>query len=500
MADTNIISSLLNLQSVAVKDKSGARSSTSADLFSSVMKSTSAKSPLAFDRQDVQPEIAQPRVSPTEAPVRGGDDSLSVRDTSRRTEPHRQDKKPRPADEDSQLTAEQQEILAALPESQAEAIQTLPSEEQSALLDLLAVDGELAELSPQLATLLEGARVKELHTLESLLSQFQASLAGAESGPAALEALENLLAQSGLSEKLQDAILAQLEGLVAEGRSFDGSVVGSQMAQLEQVVKKLSQVLSTSQSPTLAQVKSAIQAGDNPFGQSLADNSGVSMEVIGEEGGKTSIVKLQADKLLDGLMLQAGDKGRVVSEAAQLHNLFSARGESAADRSSVSMANLAQLAQQVSQSPGQVRVAPLQTQLGASFQAPNWGQAVNQKVIWLAQQGIKSAEIRLDPPDLGPLHVRITVSNEQTQVNFTSHHAVVREALDQNAYRLREMLAEQGMTQVDVGVSGEEPQMAGQNGEGGDHLTRGGGQAAPEEEGLAEETVISQVGLVDHYA
>lgn len=45
------------------------------------------------------------------------------------------------------------------------------------------------------------------------------------------------------------------------------------------------------------------------------------------------------------------------------------------------------------------------------------------------------------------------------------------------------------MTQVDVGVSGEEPQMAGQSGEGGDHLTGGTGQTAPEEESGVEETL-----------
>lgn len=352
---------------------------------------------------------ARSRASQAEAPEAKGGEALSARDPSASPQTDRPDtkteasSKERDSEADSRLSEEQQELLASLPESQAEAIEKLPADEQSTLLDLLAVDGQLDELSPQLAALLEGASVKELQALENLLGQFQQSLSELEEGPAVLAKLEDLLAQSGLSEELQKVLLTQTEALVAQASAFDVSALGSQMAQLEQVAKKLSQVLSGTQSPTLAQAKSAIQAGDNPFWQSLADNSGVNMEV-GEDGNKASIVKLQTDKLFDGFMLQAGDKGRVVSEAAQLHNLFSARGESAADRTSVShIANLAQLTQPASQTSGQVRVPAVQTQLGASFQAPNWGQAVNQKVIWLAQQGIKSAEIRLDPAGPRPL-------------------------------------------------------------------------------------------------
>ena len=51
------------------------------------------------------------------------------------------------------------------------------------------------------------------------------------------------------------------------------------------------------------------------------------------------------------------------------------------------------------------------------------------------------------------MQVRISTQNDQTTVTFTSHHAAVREVLDQGMARLKEMFSEQGLNlvQADVG-------------------------------------------------
>jgi flagellar hook-length control protein FliK len=82
-----------------------------------------------------------------------------------------------------------------------------------------------------------------------------------------------------------------------------------------------------------------------------------------------------------------------------------------------------------------------------------WGRAVGERVLWLAAQNITSAELRLDPPDLGPVQVRVTMHNDQVNVTFTSNQIAVREALDQSAQRLRDMFSEQGLNLGDVNVS-----------------------------------------------
>lgn len=84
---------------------------------------------------------------------------------------------------------------------------------------------------------------------------------------------------------------------------------------------------------------------------------------------------------------------------------------------------------------------------------PQWGRAVGERILWLANQNITSAELRLDPPELGPVQVRVVIHNDQVNVTFTSNQVAVREALDLNAQRLREMFSEQGLDLVDVNVS-----------------------------------------------
>src|SRR5690606_23999613 len=88
--------------------------------------------------------------------------------------------------------------------------------------------------------------------------------------------------------------------------------------------------------------------------------------------------------------------------------------------------------------------------------ADGWSDAVTDKVMWFSASKIASAEIHLNPPDLGPLQVRISTQQDQTTVTFSSQHAAVREVLDQNLPRLREMLGNQGLQLADAGVGNQD--------------------------------------------
>ena len=87
------------------------------------------------------------------------------------------------------------------------------------------------------------------------------------------------------------------------------------------------------------------------------------------------------------------------------------------------------------------------------MQQGGWSEAVVDRVMLMSSQNLKSAEIQLDPAELGRLEVRISVNQEQSQVTFASPHAGVRDALDSQMHRLREMFAQQGMNLMDVNVS-----------------------------------------------
>ncbi|AFU97693.1 flagellar hook-length control protein FliK [Simiduia agarivorans] len=104
----------------------------------------------------------------------------------------------------------------------------------------------------------------------------------------------------------------------------------------------------------------------------------------------------------------------------------------------------------------QAGAATARSSLTVPFHQPNWGQGVGEKVVWMVSQKLRFAEIQLDPPELGPLQVKVSVVNDQVSVSFTSQHAPVREALDSQAIRLREILESQGLNLVDVDVSDQQ--------------------------------------------
>lgn len=139
----------------------------------------------------------------------------------------------------------------------------------------------------------------------------------------------------------------------------------------------------------------------------------------------------------------------------------------------------------------------LQTALPAAVGQPQWGKALGERVMWLASQNIKEADIRLDPPELGQLQVRVSVNQEQASVTFTSPHANVREALDQNAFRLRELFQDGGIDLVNVDVSDQS--------QSGDSDTESDESGSPSlagtesEEDAVASTDILGTGLVDHY-
>jgi outer membrane protein OmpA-like peptidoglycan-associated protein len=88
-----------------------------------------------------------------------------------------------------------------------------------------------------------------------------------------------------------------------------------------------------------------------------------------------------------------------------------------------------------------------------------WSQAMGERILWMVGRDLQAASVNIKPPNLGPLHIQISIQNEQASVNFTAQHAVVKEALEAALPRLREMLAENNIQLVNVDVN--------QRGEGG---------------------------------
>ncbi len=110
--------------------------------------------------------------------------------------------------------------------------------------------------------------------------------------------------------------------------------------------------------------------------------------------------------------------------------------------------------------------APAAAQVDVPVGRQGWNEAVLEKVMWFSSQQIGSAEIHLNPAELGPLSVRISTHQDQASVYFTSHHASVRDAVDQALPRLREMFDSQGIQLLDAGVGEQRHARQQTNGQG----------------------------------
>jgi flagellar hook-length control protein FliK len=105
---------------------------------------------------------------------------------------------------------------------------------------------------------------------------------------------------------------------------------------------------------------------------------------------------------------------------------------------------LAALQTTLSQTPAN-SAAPVQVTINTPVTQDKWGEEFNEKITWLANKNEQSAELHLNPPELGPMDVVLKVSGDQATAFFTSPHAAVREAIEHALPKLREMMAESGI-------------------------------------------------------
>ncbi|REF28540.1 flagellar hook-length control protein FliK [Xenorhabdus cabanillasii] len=96
--------------------------------------------------------------------------------------------------------------------------------------------------------------------------------------------------------------------------------------------------------------------------------------------------------------------------------------------------------------------APL---LSAHPGSEEWQQQLNQHVLFFNRNGLQQAELRLHPQELGALHIRMNVEDNQAQLHFVSAHQHVRAALEAALPNLRHALAENGIQLAQSSVSSD---------------------------------------------
>lgn len=123
---------------------------------------------------------------------------------------------------------------------------------------------------------------------------------------------------------------------------------------------------------------------------------------------------------------------------------------------------------------------PVVMQIATPVGGTHWGTELGQQVVMMstnARQGMQTAELRLDPPDLGPLRVSLNLADGVASASFVSAHASVRQAIETAIPQLQQALAQAGISlgQTSVGEQAAQQEFAQQQGGNGSQRQNGGG-------------------------
>ncbi|MBD1177017.1 flagellar hook-length control protein FliK [Vibrio cholerae] len=183
---------------------------------------------------------------------------------------------------------------------------------------------------------------------------------------------------------------------------------------------------------------------------------------------------------LGGRALAGSDERRAVSESGQeglAQQIAAAAGQGTAQNQALNRAE-SQLVQ-TNATP-----VPLNKEMAADQLA--------ERVQMMMSKNLKNIDIRLDPPELGRMHIRMNMQGDGATVHFTVANQHAREALEQTMPRLREMLAQQG---VQLGDTSVQQQSAGQQQRYTGQEQSGSGQSARNERLNSEENLDTDIKL-----
>lgn len=82
-----------------------------------------------------------------------------------------------------------------------------------------------------------------------------------------------------------------------------------------------------------------------------------------------------------------------------------------------------------------------------------WADDVGNRMVWMAGKELGRAELVLTPPHLGRVEITLNVSGDQTSASFVTATPAARDAIEQSLPRLREMMADAGLSLGQVNVS-----------------------------------------------
>lgn len=103
-------------------------------------------------------------------------------------------------------------------------------------------------------------------------------------------------------------------------------------------------------------------------------------------------------------------------------------------------------------SPDLHALPPPVVALPTPLHAPDFAQTLGAQVSVFARDGLQQAELRINPPEMGPIGVQIEIDGRDARVNFHAGMAATREVLERALPELAAALRSEGLTLAGGGV------------------------------------------------
>lgn len=149
--------------------------------------------------------------------------------------------------------------------------------------------------------------------------------------------------------------------------------------------------------------------------------------------------------------------------------------------------------QQSALTTGQPRIEQANTQVPLQLSREMASDEVAERVQMMLSKNLKNIDIRLDPPELGRMQIRMNMNGDGATVHFTVANQHARDALEQSMPRLREMLAQQGVQLGDTSVQQQSGNQ--QQSRYASNQQSQSGQGSSNQSGVGEENLEADINL-----
>lgn len=176
-------------------------------------------------------------------------------------------------------------------------------------------------------------------------------------------------------------------------------------------------------------------------------------QVIDPELKKT-LTGISADQSLNKTVLTSGKTAEVLAAAGAMETIKRSLGEVSEKDSSLAQPLSAQMgSQQATAMKMEPQIAAAQVQTPLLLTKEQAGEQISERINMMMAKNLKQVDIRLDPPELGKIQIKLTLNQDQASVQFTVNNSQTRDMVEHAMPRLREMMHQQGLQLAQGSVS-----------------------------------------------